>query len=359
MRSLLLMAILIWLGSCQTAPSSTQSLTWSDLMSHSDDLGVIPVPYRYTGQGLMVIDVNIDGVPMPMFLDTGATKSALFEDFTSRLTLDGQGYKQSMIHGLDGKNHRPLTTVSKLTIGNNKIRDLEIAILPKRDYGEKRPAQPPGGLLGMDVLSEYVLVGDAGLGLLYFIPNDQLTIKTPQDWGLVPLVPSVPGYRDWGLHFLEVRIADKLFIALLDTGSDINVINWESGRSVRQIRDLRRRLHDDWEYQGAVGKFDPIARVSVKNMRAGQKIWDQQEFFIMNTDSLEVMGVKTIPFAITGAPILQQQSFVMNFSQNELWLKGRQTRALQLDDIYDDGDGVGRGVVQYKYGNPSRIEPAR
>jgi len=121
------------------------------------------------------------------------------------------------------------------------------------------------------------------------------------------------------LRFFDLRIGGHLIPAILDTGAEFNVLNWDAS-VIPEIRRLKRKLRQDWEIQGANDVFDPAIRISVESMRAGRMVWSENKFIVMNFDHLDLLGASDKPLVIAGADLLGDRGFYMNFQTNEMWL---------------------------------------
>ena len=312
-----LVAVLL-LGACATPPPAS-----IDLAQALDTDIAITIPMSLTEEGLVVLeDVKINGRSMDFVMDTGATQSAIFESALNRLDLNFTSFNETMVHGMMQSKARRIVNLPKLEIGSIKFLVKPMVILEDREnvFG---PAARYDGLIGMDILSDYQLYVSPQKGVLRLIPN-RTEVFVPSSWQRVDLNenPFLVDNRD--LHFIELRVDGRKTPAMLDTGSEFSAMNWSSA-SFAQTRPIRKRLRKEWELQGAVGTFEPTAKVMLERTRSGQKFWERKNFIIMDFKSLDVLGVADEPFIIVGMNFFREEEFFLDFQRNLLALKPRRT----------------------------------
>ena len=73
--------------------------------------------------GFIVLEgIRIDGHPLDMVLDTGATQSAIFRSSLQRLNTDGLSYSEKMVHGMmQSKQHRLRSIYPRVEIGVSPV----------------------------------------------------------------------------------------------------------------------------------------------------------------------------------------------------------------------------------------------
>lgn len=265
-------------------------------------------------------------------LDTGATHSALYASEWERLgqtmgqttgqtmgqtigkAVDGQ--QQVRIHGMLAADIQPLVTLPTLRLGTATLNDVPIARLnnPERKARDK---ELHDGILGMDILSQFHIYVDRPQEVLKLIPKDMGMISAPPSWRVVTLKPN-PFLEDGRqLHFMDVRLGNALTPALLDTGSEFNLMNWNTSR-FPQLRAVKSQLLKKWEIEGAVGTFQPVSKIRATDYRAGQKLFEGTEFIVLDFESLNVLGIEDNPFIIIGADALKNERYILDFERDKL-----------------------------------------
>ncbi|MEP3890491.1 MAG: aspartyl protease family protein [Hellea sp.] len=313
---LIYLASLSLLSACATPPPAS-----IDLEQALATKVAITIPMSLTEKGLIVLkDVKVNGRSMDFVMDTGATQSAIFEGSLQRLDLDLTALNETLVHGMmESKEHR-VVNLAKLEVGPVKFHVKPMVILDDREasFGSTTKYD---GLIGMDILAGYQLYISPRLGELRLIPN-RTEVFVPSAWQRVEMIenPFLADNRD--LHFIELRVDGRKTPAMLDTGSEFSAMNWSSA-SFAQAKPIRKRLRKEWELQGAVGTFDPTAKVIMDRIRSGQKFWEDRSFVIMDFKSLGVLGVEDEPFIIVGMNFFSEEEFFLDFQRNLLAIKPR------------------------------------
>lgn len=295
----------------------------------------ISIPIRVSDRGLIVLeDIKIDGHPVDMVLDTGATQSAIFEASLNRLDTKMLSYGETMVHGMMQSKQHDIVTLKKLEVGPLQFLTKPMVILDNRDLGFSDVVEYEG-LIGMDVLANYKVYISPKAGELRLIPN-RADVLIPYYWDKVELIENPFLDDNRSLHFIELRVDGRKTPALMDTGSEFSAMNWNSA-SYTQVKYIRRRLRKDWELQGASGTFEPVAKVKLKRVRSGQKFWENKDFIIMDFESLDILGAEDEPFIIVGMNLLAEETFVLDFENNILAIKPEQRGmfAPYKDNVYE------------------------
>lgn len=335
-----LLCLAILSMSCQTTPLEMQkNIPLSEALKSKD---IISLPYRLYHDRVFTVDViSLDGKTLPFLIDTGATKSALYRRTLPKLGLKPEDGREIQIHGMHKSGARPVVSVPNLTLGTRALEGVEFAILKNR-VGDKISGLHPAGLIGMDILSDYRIYVDAKARTFNLIPRTIPSPKIPYKWETVRLETNPFSERDHGLHFMKIRVGNQLMPALLDTGSEDNLMSWNVSK-FPQLRRARKRLYEDWLMEGAIGEFDPDYAVSVKNMRSGQKYWEKSEFLVVDFKGLGILGVEDQSFLIAGSALLVDETFYVDFAENLMRFKPeletRRARSLtSTNSVYQDKD---------------------
>lgn len=313
---LLYLAAVLHFSACVTPPPAS-----IDLEQALATKVAITIPMSLTEKGLIVLkDVKVNGRSMDFVMDTGATQSAIFESSLQRLDLDLTALKETLVHGMMESKERSVVNLATVEVGPIKFHVKPMVILDDREISFGSITQYDG-LIGMDILADYQLYVSPRLGELRLIPN-RTEVFVPRVWQRVDMMenPFLADNRD--LHFIELRVDGRKTPAMLDTGSEFSAMNWPSA-SFAQAKPIRKRLRKEWELQGAVGTFDPTAKVVMDRIRSGQKFWDNRSFIIMDFKSLGVLGVEDEPFIIVGMNFFSEEEFFLDFERNLLAVKPR------------------------------------
>lgn len=280
------------------------------------EAGILTFPYKTLTHGLISIDeIDANGIPLTFVLDTGATKSAIFASTASKLNATPALNERTFVHGMTGGGSHRIVEMEDFKLGTRQYDNMSFVLLEDRDYyGPKRLNEEPyDGLVGMDILSDYVIYISRKTAQIKLIPND-LTLDVPIGWHRIELIEN-PIIDQHKLHFLETRLNGKLIPTLLDTGAEFSIMNWHTA-SYPEMKRRRKRMREDWKIQGAVGEFSPKIKIRVSQLRSGQKRWYNKEFIVMDFDSLDVLGMRDEPYAIAGANLFAEETMVIDFERN-------------------------------------------
>ena len=198
-------------SACATTPVSSISTLQSIENGFS-------VPFRDSEAGHFLIDVSVnDHEARPFILDTGANVSAIYEPAANPMGLSA-GEEMVAVNGLVGSGLRPRLEGIEIRIGPREYKpDNAILLEPSKFENEAI------GLLGVDVLSESVLVFNSTDQVVTFLPSEPIDPSLFAGWRQIRLRNQISGYEDNGLYFAETILKDERVPVLVDTGSDITV----------------------------------------------------------------------------------------------------------------------------------------
>ncbi len=281
----------------------------------------ISIPINISEDGLIFFDkVRVGETDYRFLLDTGATQSAIFETTLSRSDLHVEPSANTLVHGMVTSAQLPTIEVSNIELGSLIFTQKTLIVLPDRDEIFKS-TDAFDGIIGMDILASYQIYVSPGISELKLIPND-IVVTPPVSWDRMDLIANPFKNDNRNLHFIEVRVAGKIRPALVDTGSEFSVMNWNSAQYA-QVKSLKNRMRKKWEMQGATGTFKPVAKVTLETLRSGQKFWSNKDFLVMDFDSLETLGLSDDPFLIVGMNLFKDETFLIDFERNYIAIKPR------------------------------------
>jgi predicted aspartyl protease len=297
------------------------------------EAGILTFPYKTLTHRLISIDeIGANGIPLTFVLDTGATKSAIFASTAAKLNETPTSNERAFVHGMTGGGSHRIIEMENFKLGTRRYDNMSFVLLEDRDYFGTASSNevPYDGLIGMDVLSDYVIYISGKTSQIKLIPND-LTLDVPIGWHRVELIEN-PIIDHHKLHFLETRLNGKLIPTLLDTGAEFSIMNWHTA-SYPEMKRRRKRMKEDWKIQGAVGEFSPKIKVRVTQLRSGQKRWFNKDFIVMDLDNLDILGMRDAPYAIAGANLFADETMVIDFERNYIAYQPR-TEDVSSSDIF-------------------------
>ena len=294
------------LSACQTVP---KVVTLEEAVT---DPSALRLPFTLDDDGLIHVTARIDGEgPFTLLVDTGATRTSLYRPVAKRLGLESSG--AARVHGLVGEEIHGMVGVTSLALAGHDLGPQSVVVLPPR------PDTTTHGILGMDVLEGHRIYLSSDTRELVLLDATAPAPVLPPDWSRVQLAGNPWGRDSKGLRFLQMRVNGRLAPALLDTGSGVSVMSYEFA-DWPQVRQARRRMRESWELNGALETFRPRVQVKGVDLRAGNRVWYDEDFIIKDLDTLEVIGARGEAFAIAGVNLLDEGSFYLDFAENLLVL---------------------------------------
>jgi hypothetical protein len=262
-----------------------------------------------------VIPVTVNGDEvLPFLIDTGSTATALYPRGQRAAGVSSDGVTMTEVRGIGGRELRPLVSVPSLTVAGRTYDDQRAVLLDPLD-DEPRLA----GIVGLDILIDFVLLWDPAEAAFTFVPQERFSPSVLERWEPMGLIDEIPGLESTGLLFTVVQFRSMPVATLIDTGSELSLMNWTLGNSNRNLRVERRRLRENWVLQGAVGRFEPtiLARVS-RLMIAGEE-WEDALFVVTDLSAFE--GGESQPLLLLGANYLSERAFVFDPAGKVLYVK--------------------------------------
>lgn len=280
---------------------------------------VTAIDYETTRGGLIVFELTLRETGTGKFLlDTGATTSVIYGEAILTETLIGTG-GHVRIHDMTVSARHPTVSIQNLQIGSTVIEGETFAIIDQPAYNDPLLDQTKG-IIGLDILANYRLMIDPIRQTLFFINAQSPPLTFDKTWMSIPMTQQ-PFKRDvLGLHFLELQIDGIETYALLDTGSEFNVMNWNFTR-LRQLGVQYRRLRRAWKATGVISEFRPqwaviLEGVDIKNLR-----WPDQTFAVFQLGFFDTMDLENKPLMLAGMPFIKDRVVLIDFSADVMWVK--------------------------------------
>ncbi len=312
-RPLFLLCLLgvIALTGCATTPATpTEAL--------APIKGAVTLPYvRAEGDQFMVdVEVNGEG-PFPFIIDTGATATAIYEDLAALLGIsDGPG-RETLVRGLIQSQTVNMYELDTLSVGDAiNAASPNVIVLPKPE----RSAQAKG-IIGMDHLINTALVFDLSTQTVTFVPGKAFTPDSFRGWKEAP-IDALPGASAlYGLHFGEIGFDEGPAPALIDTGSEITVLNWQAAEQMRSVQAMLAATARKTVVEGVAGQSRPRMALGVEGLKMGQRRWPIHSVLVLTLEPLSVIGAEDGPFIIVGTDLLAQTSFAIDFHRDMIYFR--------------------------------------
>jgi len=288
----------------------------SDVLS---DVRVVKFPLEKTEAGRWLVELTInDTQTANMVVHTGATFSAIFDDVAQRFSFDVDADKTIRVHGISDNEVTPTSRVDQLGFGQDLYFGKTVAIIERQDDASAEDLKVDG-VLGMDILSNYRLHVNAHEERIYFIQNRLPDVSLPDEFIAIDLYKNPHSDIAQSLHFFTAYVKNHAMIALLDSGTDVHIINWHAAKFA-EARSIRSVLRHNWKIAGAVGEFKPVARANIQQFETNKYQWDDVHMIIKDTDNLKIIAMDDRPFVVAGVGLLNKRDLYLDFQNDQLWL---------------------------------------
>ena len=295
-------------SACATTPVSSISTLQSIENGFS-------VPYRTSDAGHFLIDVSVnENEPQPFILDTGANVSAIYEPAANAMGLSA-GKEMVAVNGLVGSGLRPRLEGIEMRIGPRAYSPENPILLEESKFENDAI-----GLLGVDILSGSVLVFSATDQVVTILSSEAVDRSLFAGWRQIRLRNQISGYEDNGLYFSETILKDERVPVLIDTGSDINIINWSLATLDESYKRVQRRLRKQTELHGATESSVISLQTTFFDLRIGQENWSEIEVLVLDFEGFKDIAPVDEPFMVGGAALFADKDFAFDFAGNRIYV---------------------------------------
>jgi predicted aspartyl protease len=271
-------------------------------------------PYRVGADARVATDVFINGKgPFSFLLDTAATRSMMFEHLRAKLGLATTGGQPLTIYGMQNIGTAVPVMVDELRLSGVTIRNLAMGVLPE-------DSDTADGLLGMDALSNYLVVLDR--------PSLRLKLLTPDD-------SETAGFRDWpslsltrratkdtaaSLWLMRGSVGGISVTSLLDMGSGMTILNWSAAEQLGLKRTHFPREGVPQKLRDALGTVEPIIFATGLTIWLGGHVFTNQTVLVANVRVFQYFHLDGEPAAIMGSGLLKDNSLAIDFAKQRLYV---------------------------------------
>lgn len=296
-------------AACTTRPASSPSLI-------ANLPGAVTAPYRISPAGNYVIDVSVNGqAALPFVIDTAAAASSIYQTHAATLGLP-ESQQSVLVQGFLALDERPSVSNVDLQISGRTFNLDQVPLLDT----------PPGshdgaGLLGADILGDHALLLNKNTMMATLVPSEHLPRNAFSGWRKIKLSQSFGTYEDKGLHFAEIPHDDEDIPVLIDTGSNLNVINWHLAALDDRMRKVRSRVRNA-QIHGVIDTAPLRIQTVFHDLELGNQSWPIIDVVVMDFDfdstapidqPMMVAGVKlftpwTVAFDLGGDAIYIQKA---------------------------------------------------
>ena len=194
--------------------------------------GVMPIINR---SGSPVVRAGINGHPVALIVDTGATVSLIGTSHVDPLGLEVLG-AYGTIQGVGGREFSQAVKVDSLEMGPSKASNFTVIAGGK--FGSSIDGLPIVGLFGNDFLSNYDTIIDIPDHVVRLVRTENCPSATPGWGGKIHAIPVTHSSSDSLKTTLEVKINDHAADATLDTGSANTLVTRSAARRAGVTRAM-------------------------------------------------------------------------------------------------------------------------
>lgn len=274
-------------------------------------------PFGRLLDGQYTLNVMLDGQgPFVFMVDTGASRTSIFEATRLRLGHEKRSVEQRFVRGMTSSEIRPTVVLKRLEFIGKAVENHNVIVLENWDD----QTETLDGILGMDVLNGLIFAfdhsqGDVGqkrkLGMVRVLKDRALQSRKYRKWTHIKLAENPYPVSKFGLMFTHTLVGDLRIPTLFDMGASFTAISWDIVEGT-PLRKEKKRLRDDWEVHGAVGVFKPRIRIIMERIDIGGMPLTAHEILVMNFEGLPINNQGKYPLVITGVDLLGGHDFVLD-----------------------------------------------
>lgn len=233
----------------------------------------------------VLVTALVNGQPMRMMLDTGASHTVLHDESAEKLK-NATWIDTSQIMFKGNSKQRPKMLIAALEVGPGVSPQHPVMVVSLAAV-RSMMAEKIDGIVGMDLLSS--------LPFTFDLRNNELYWGAPGKGSLVP----ISGERDiFGRLFAKLKCGGNDFSLLLDTGSSVTRVfkkDWKpgvAGEITAHIGDVDTASRQKMT-EGNPGKIEIAPGVELKEV--SPLICDETEHAILGMDALEGSALVHLP----------------------------------------------------------------
>lgn len=150
-----------------------------DLLKASLDVGMLAAKLEREGNYLF-LTMHIGSEPLRLFVDTGASKTAIGTQAAERLKLSLKASTEKAVGAGDNAISLQTTHIEAMSIGKSQFRDLECVVMPL-DYLASYSKTGVDGILGADCLAASGAILSIADAIIVLPPNEVVVSENNAD----------------------------------------------------------------------------------------------------------------------------------------------------------------------------------
>jgi hypothetical protein len=277
--------------------------------------GAVTVPYRISESGRLLVDVSINGAPTsPLSIDTGATVSVIYSDFAKALDFDISD-RELFVRGLVGQGDRPVIEDIVFQMGGRLFPLDQVVMLDSPSIKDEAV-----GLLGGDILRHHTVLFNRDSMSATFVPRGAVDHNVFAGWTHIPLRTLRDKETDADLYFATTKFIRTTVSVLVDTGSNLNFINWKLATMDENIRRLERNLVRNGTLQGALDSTSATVETVFYDLKLGGQHWDEIPVVVTGLDGLSSIAPADEPLMVAGATLFTPHTIAFDLKGLSLYI---------------------------------------
>lgn len=269
---------------------------------------------RDFGNRLIVQALASDGAPLDMILDTAATRTAFFQNYSRQYQPKPIIGVRTRVYGLSGSFFASLYDIDEYQIGTEKLSNFTAPVIPDWEY----QTRTPHGIIGLDFLSQFRIVIDP--------VNQQIDFYDPpalaRDEGNgIPFRKLDLPIGERPLYYLEIDFSfGRKIPFLVDTGSTFTACNFPAARFL-EVRPRRAYQTPSETAYDVHGKAVETFAITSSIQRLGGRDFSVGEILISNAAFFSEIGYSEVPFGILGLNSLLLSRLTLEFARERAFFK--------------------------------------
>jgi predicted aspartyl protease len=278
-----------------------------------------PISFQRLEGGQYTIDTFINGEgPFRFMIDTGASRTSIFEKTKLRLAIENQIGLDRFVNGMTGAEIRPTAIVRSMQFADQNFSDHLIVVLD--DWSGVK--ETLDGILGMDVLAGLVFSFKQETQQVNITRGMPLHLKEYRKWARIKLSTSPYPGQNYGLPFTRMKFRGKRIPTLLDIGSGFSAVSWNTVEKTKLGKE-KKRMKEEWVIHGAIGEFKPELHFIMTDFVIGGLNFKQHDLIVMEFAELSLNDNGKRPLVLLGVDILKDHDFILDFDRWQLLINAR------------------------------------
>lgn len=284
--------------------------------------------YRIDFDNRLVTDVFINGRgPYTFVIDSASSRTVMYEHVRAQLGLQASEPDPIIVYGINQQARAMAVAPDRLSVGGRDVGGLTMGVLP-----DAQGNGDPDGVLGIDVLSRYLVVLDRAAMQLQLLPRGGTAANNYARWEKVPLTPRPLKNIPVDFWYFTAAFNDHVMTALFDLGSGMTLLNWPAAERLGMEKRAATRKYGPppEEFRDVLGKIAPALLLKGVTVSFADQSWRKQDLLVSDAPVFEFFEMDQKPGVIVGAGLLKDNSLAIDFAGHQLYV-GPAQRAAQTD----------------------------